>query len=226
MDPKQIAALAAALGLPADTSAEMLVAHAKTLADQAQAIAPAHAAMAKRLGLPETAAPDALKLAVDGCMDAVADVAKALGMTGPALPVTLAVHAKQLLADKQGQAQAAAPDPTKYVPVEQLRAVNDRLGALEGNLAKDKATAAVEAAMAAGKVVPATKDWALAYASKDLEAFSALMKVAPVIVKPGREGPAGQTPPATGELGEEDLAVCSRLGITAEDLKQHQKEGA
>lgn len=225
MDPKQIAALAAALGLPADTPADQLVAHAKGLADQVKAIAPTHAAMARRLGLAEDAAPETVGQAVTACLDAMDATAKELGLPGrPIKPEALAAHAKELLAT-HGQAETTAPDPTKYVPVEQLRAVNDRLGALEGSLAKDAATKAVDAAMAAGKVVPATKNWALAYASKAPEEFAALMHVAPVIVKPGREGPAGVTPPATGELGEEDLAVCSRLGIAPDEFKK-QQEGA
>jgi len=228
MDLKQFCtALAAALGLPADTPPDSLLAKAKGLVGKGKT----PAAMAKRLGLAEDAAPETVEQAVTACLDAMDATAKVLGLPGrPIKPEALAAHAKELLATHGQALTTDAPDPTKYVPVEQLRAVNDRLGALETKMAGDAATKAVEAAMAAGKVVPATKEWALAYASKNLPEFEALMKVAPVIVKPGREGPAGQSPPASGELGEEDLAVCSQLGLSHDAYKKQQqqlhKEGA
>lgn len=225
MDPKLLAALIAALGLPAETSAEQLVAHAKTLATRDTATGQILAAMAKSLGLAVTATPEAVQVAVADILAATNETAQVLGLSGPTKPAFLAAHAKELLAAKEGQARTAAPDPTRYVPMEQFRAVNDRLGAIETRLAGDTATRAVDAAMAAGKVVPATRDWALAYASKDLAGFEGFVKTAPAVVKPGT-AQAGQPPAADGELGEEELAVCSRLGLTPEAFKKQQKEGA
>lgn len=224
MDPKLLAALIAALGLPAETSAEQLVAHAKGLAAKAQTDGAKLTAMARSLGLPPTATIDAIEGCVAGTMNSIAETAKVLGLAEAPLPEALAAHAREALSTRQ--TQAAGPDPTKYVPMEQFRAVNDRLGAIETRLAGDTATRAVDAAMAAGKVIPATKDWALAYASKDLAGFEAFAKTAPAIVKPGRQASAGQPPAADGELGEEELAVCSRLGLTPEAFKKQQKEGA
>ena len=58
MDPKQILSdLAAALGMPPDTSQDKLLARAKSLAAKAKA----PAAMAKRLGLADEAGPDAIE---------------------------------------------------------------------------------------------------------------------------------------------------------------------
>jgi len=226
MDPKLLAALIAALGLPAETTAEQLVAHAKGLAVKARTEGTHLAVMAKRLGLGTEAGADVVFKSMADCLDAVDETAQALGLSGPTKPAFLAAHAKELLAAKEGQARTAGPDPTKFVPIEQFRAVNDRLGAIETRLAGDTATRAVDAAMAAGKVIPATKDWALAYASKDLAGFEAFAKTAPAIVKPGRQAPAGQPPVADGELGEEELAVCSRLGLSPEEFKKlSKKEG-
>jgi phage I-like protein len=220
MDPKLLAALAAALGLPADIAAEQLVAHAKNVAARDTATGQILAAMAKSLGLAVTAAPEAVQTAVADILAATNETAQILGVAGPVKPAQLAAHARELFRAKQGQADTA--DPAKYVPMEQFRAVADRLGALESGLATDKATAAVEAAMAAGKITPKTKEWALAYASKDPAGFVSLMAVAPVIVKPGREV-QGQPPAAGGELGEEELAVCSRMGLTPEEYKRHRE---
>ena len=224
MDPKLLAALIAALGLPAETTAEQLVAHAKGLAAKARTDGAKLTAMARSLGLPPTATIDAIEGCVAGTMDSIAETAKVLGLAEAPLPEALAAHAREALSTRQSQ--TAGPDPARFVPIEQFRAVNDRLGAIETRLAGDTATRAVDAAMAAGKVIPATKDWALAYASKDLAGFEAFAKTAPVIVKPGRQAPAGQPPVADGELDEAALAVCSRLGLTPEAFKKQQKEGA
>lgn len=227
MDLKQfLATLAPVLGLPADVTAEQLAAHAKSLVERDKATGVVLVGMSKRLGLPETATPQVIETAVADTLAAVNETAQALGLSSPTRPAFLAVNAKDMLAVKLGQAQTAGTDPAKYVPMEQHQAVASRLSALETSLATDKATAAVEAAMAAGKVTPAGKDWALDYASKDLAGFEAYVAVAPAIVAPGQHGPGGTPPTVAGQLGEADLAVCSRLGISPETYKQHlQKEG-
>ncbi|UJX43043.1 phage protease [Desulfovibrio sp. JY] len=212
-----IAALAAAYGLKPDTTAEGIV-------TCAQGEAKSLAAMAKRLGLPETAMAYEADKALADVLAAVEETAKAMGMSDPVKPAQLAACARDVLA-KRGQPDAS-PDPTKWAPVSELQAVASRLAALENSQAKDKAVEAVEAAMKAGKVTPGNKDWALAYASKDLEGFKAFAAVAPSIVKPGQEGPHGQPPAADGQLGEIDLAVCSRLGLDPEAFKKSlKKEG-
>lgn len=225
MDPKLFAALLAALGLPADTSAEQLVAHAKELAGRDNGAGGRKVvAMARSLGLPPTATLDAIKGCLDAVMASVGETAKALGLPADTDPLFLADHAKTLAANK---GQTTDPDPTKWAPVSELQAMASRLKALEDGQAQEKATEAVEAAMTAGKVTPKNKEWALGYASKDLEGFKAFVEGAPVIVKPGQEGPGGQPPAAVGQLGDVDLAVCSRMGLDPEEFKKHrEQEGA
>jgi len=215
-----IAALAAVYGLKPDTPAEGLVHHAKS---EAKSLA----AMAKRLGLPETALGEEADAALADVLAAVNETAQVLGVSGPVKPAQLAANAKELVAAKRGQEETASPDPTKWAPVSELQAVSSRLAALENSQAKDKALDAVEAAMKAGKVTPKNKGWAISYASKDPEGFKTYVEGAPVIVKPGPEGPHGQPPAADGQLGEIDLAVCSRLGLDPEAFKKSlKKEGA
>jgi phage I-like protein len=217
MDLKQ---LIAALGLPADTTVDKVLAAVKALAADSAKTRAAHSAMAKRLGLPEDATIVVLEQGVAGCLDAIDETAKALGLNGSIKPPQLAAHAKELAA-KEGQARTAVTDPTKYVPMEQFQAVASRLRTLEDSQATEKATSVVEAAMKGGKITPATKDWAIAYASKDLAGFEAFVAAAPEIVKSGQGGPHGQPPAAAGQLGEEALAVCSQLGIATEDFKRN-----
>ena len=215
MDLKQ---LIAALGLPADATADKVIAAVKALAADGAKSRAAHSAMAKRLGLPEDATIVDLEQGVHGCLDAIDETAKALGVTDPVNPAQLAACAKAL-ATKQGQ--TAGPDPTKHVPMEQFQAVASRLKALEDSQIKDKAAAAVAEAMQAGKVIPSTKEWAMAYASQDPTGFAAYVAAMPAIVIPGQEGPNGPPPAGPGQMDEAALAVCSQLGIPAEDYKRN-----
>lgn len=227
MDPKLFAALLATLGLPADAKAEQIVAHAKALVEDGRATREVLAVMAKDMRLPENASPKDVSAAwsdfsrnVDELFGAVAELT---GLSPS--DRRLSAHAKELLG-KRGQAATADPDPTKWAPVSELQAVASRLKALEDGQAQEKATEAVEAAMKAGKVTPKNKKWALGYASKDLEGFNAFVEGAPVIVKPGQEGPGGQPPAADGQLGDVDLAVCSRMGLDPEEFKKHRQQEA
>ncbi|WP_428568709.1 MAG: phage protease [Solidesulfovibrio sp. DCME] len=218
MDPKQFAALLAALGLPADTKPEQLAAHAKTLADLARETGQTLAVMAKRLGLPEDAKVIVIDQALAGCLEAVNETAQALGETGPVPPARLAACAKALMTQR---GQGAGPDPAKFVPTEQFQAVASRLKALEDAQATEKATTAVAAAMEAGKVIPSTKEWAMDYASRDPAGFAAYVAAMPAIVNPGQEGPGGRPPATAGQIDEAGLAVCSQLGLSAEDYKRN-----
>ena len=229
MDPKLFAALLVALGLPADTKAEQLVAHAKGLFEDGKVIREVLAAMAKDMRLPDNASPKDVSTAWGdfsrNANELFGVVAELVGLSPS--DNRLSAHAKELLGKRGQQGTAAAnPDPSQYVPMSEFRSVSSRLKALEDGQTKDKATEAVEAAMKAGKVTPKNKDWALGYASKDLEGFKAFVEGAPVIVTPGQHGPGYAPPAAAGQLGEADLAVCSRMGLDPEEYKKHlPKEG-
>ena len=226
MDLKQfLATLAPALGLPADVTAEQLAAHAKSLAERDKATGVVLVGMSKRLGLSETATPQVIDTAVADALAAVNETAHALGLTGTVKPAQLAACAKDLVGANKGQQQTSL-DPTKHVPMSEFVAVSSRLKALEDSLVQDKATEAVEAAMKAGKITPGNRDWALAYASKDAAGFAAFVTAAPAVVTPGQHGPGYAPPAAAGQLGEADLAVCSRMGLDPEEYKKHlPKEG-
>ena len=87
-----------------------------------------------------------------------------------------------------------------------------------------QSAAAVATAKAEGKLSPALEAWAKDYASKDLAGFVSWASQAPQIIKPsGGAGGSGAAPgnPGNGvELTADELAVCSQLGITAEDFKK------
>jgi phage I-like protein len=100
--------------------------------------------------------------------------------------------------------------------------VADQLATLQAEVARRDAEAAVEAAMSARKVSPGMKDWALAYASRDLEGFKAFVAAAPEIV------PASETKRSAHTvngviLTDEDRLAARLLGMT-EEAFAHAKQ--
>lgn len=105
-----------------------------------------------------------------------------------------------------------APDPSKFVPMAEFQKVAGRLGKVEDAAAQSAAEAAVAEAITAGKLAPASRDWALGYAAQDLEGFRKFAEAAPAILdpkgglKPGLDGPEGG-------LTAAEVEVCKGLGL-------------
>lgn len=156
----------------------------------------------------------------DADMTDLKTLAEALGAAPDADAQTLVAHAKSLR-----EAAARQPDPAQWVPIAQHRAVADELAKLQSAIAAEKAEAAVREAMSAGKLAPAMKDWALAYAGKDPEGFAAWCAAAPVIVAP--DASAHRVAPNAGTaaeaLTEEDRIACQLLGMSEADFAAHKK---
>lgn len=108
-------------------------------------------------------------------------------------------------------------DPTEYVPASMFRNVQKELKELRHATGEDKAVAAVNAAMASGKVAPGQKAWAMAYAKSNLDEFNQFVETAPVIVASG-EADETKKQAAGGKSGlsETEMAVCSQLGLSPE----------
>lgn len=95
--------------------------------------------------------------------------------------------------------------------------------ALKNDLAARDARDAVSAAIAKGKVIPAQKDWALDYATKDPDGFAQYVAKAPQAV-PVDKLPGKTEIVQTGELTQTDLAVAGQMDLDPEDLKKYGLE--
>lgn len=122
---------------------------------------------------------------------------------------------------------AAVPDVAKYAPIATLSAVQGELAAANTKLAAltaEKQTAEVDAvvaeALTAGKLTPATKDWATGLGKSDLAALKAFIAAAPVVIKPGetQSGGQGGTGNGTAALSADQLKVCAQLAISPDDF--------
>ncbi len=205
---EQLKRILAKLGLTADsepTAAEADAALARI--DPAPAID--LAALATPLGLASTAkAADILAAAKARW----AELTTALGLAATAT-------AAEVLAAAQAARAGGAPDPTAFVPRAEFDRVATRLNTLEAERTGERATAAVDDAIKAGKLAPAQRDWALGSAKANLEAFQSFVAGAPVIVTPAALAAAPAGDPGAA-LTAEELAVCKSLGLTEEAFKQ------
>lgn len=166
------------------------------------------------------------------------ELLKALGLAETATEAEALAALNAVKSAHQGEVAAlkgAAPDPAKYVEVAVLTGVRNELATATTELAAlkaEKAQAEVDKViadgLAAGKLTPATEPHARKLAG-DLAALKGFIDAQPVVVAPGSQT-GGRTPgagAADGKLSETDLAVCSQLGISAEDfLKSRTAEAA
>jgi len=169
-------------------------------------------AILQALGLPEDATQEQAMAKIGeltGAATALASATSVLGLTAGADGAAIASAITNI---------KAANDPAKFVPIEQLKHVNDRLAAIEG----DKHEAAVASAIAAGKLAPSLKGWAMDPANRT--AFASFIETAPVILAPGSSG-GGKVDPKSDVLTDEERAIASSLGLSPDQFLQARKDG-
>lgn len=129
------------------------------------------------------------------------------------------------LTQEVAAAKAKVTDPGKFVSIETHNATVTELAALKkANETRDVGEA-VAAAVAEGRLPTGESDWAKSFAATHgLAALKESLGKRPVIAAL-RQTQTGGKPPAggagkEGELSEEQLAVCTRMGIKPEDFKK------
>lgn len=134
---------------------------------------------------------------------------------GDSQVAVLDVYAK--LAEKEQSvaaltAQVGKPDPAKFVPVEQVVALQADFNALKTSVEADKKEALITAALSQGKLAPALKDWAQ---SLSVEALSAYLEKAPAMAALSGEPQAKADPDQNVvALSAEQQATAKMLGIS------------
>ncbi|MEP2705223.1 MAG: phage protease [Roseibium sp.] len=120
--------------------------------------------------------------------------------------------------------ETSAPDPAKFVPIEQVTALQADLRSLTDQVHGDKAELNVTDAIEAGKLAPSLKDWGLALATKDIGQFETFIAKAPSLTA----AQLGDTPKSQGdgELTDSDLQVMSQMGLSRDDMIAAKTEDA
>lgn len=122
--------------------------------------------------------------------------------------------------------KAQAPDPAKFVPVETMQSLQTQVASLTARLNEGEVADTVEAALSAGKLLPAQKEWATELGKTNLAALKSYVEQTPAIAALGgmqsdAANPGGKNPnPSTGA----EQAVMKALGLTAEVFATGKQE--
>lgn len=138
----------------------------------------------------------------------------------------LDVYAK--LAEKEQSVAALStqvgnPDPAKFVPVDQVVALQADFNALKTSVEADKKEALITTALSQGKLAPALKEWA---ESLPVEALSTYLEKAPAMAALSGEPQAkGYPEQKVAALSAAEQAAARALGMTeAEFMAEHKEQ--
>jgi phage I-like protein len=146
---------------------------------------------------------------------------------------------KEATADStvEERARGTEPDRAHYVAIEHFQKTARELTQLRAQRLREKGELAVEAAMRAGKIVPAQREWAIEYCSMDPRGFEHFVARQPALRLGQLEldgvptragiGKRGVNPEAIAGVGDEELeaietAICARLGLRASDYARRK----
>lgn len=176
-------------------------------------------AIAKLLGLPETATEADITGAITASREAIAvaaglDKATSFAAIGTAVAAFVADAGRVAVAAglKAGArtdeviAAMANPGEGAWVPKSSFDKLSADFDTFRGTVSKDKVDQVVAAAIEAGKVAPAQKDWATQYATRDLADFEKFVAAAPVLT--GTQLGAGGNPEG-GDDQDDPLAISA-----------------
>jgi phage I-like protein len=122
-----------------------------------------------------------------------------------------------------------AHDPAHYVAIAEFERALTELNALKADRARERAAHTVEDAIRAGKIVPAQREWAIAYCAADARGFQAFAAKQPSILGEnlGENLRLSGQPPAAGRadigLNAAELAICAQLGLKHSEFVRRKR---
>lgn len=153
----------------------------------------------------------------------VSAIAAAAGVDGANLS-DLTALAAGVAALKATSQNPEKPDPAQYVPIAAVAAMQADLQTLKEGLGKDKALAAVDAAIKEGRLPPAMRGWGMELAEKDLASFEAFAAGAPSLTKAQLGTDAGKPGAGAEALSAQEALICKQMGLTTEAYLASKKE--
>ncbi|WP_153769235.1 phage protease [Labrenzia sp. CE80] len=156
------------------------------------------------LGLSEDAGEGEALASITSLVNGLSAIAVAAGLDKTADATVVAASVADLAnAAKASKADPGKPDPAKFVPIEQVTALQADLKSLSDSIQADNAEELVAAAIEAGKLAPALKDWGLELAKADLKQFEAFTANAPALT--------------VAQLGSQKQADAGLAGMSERD---------
>lgn len=181
------------------------------------------AKLAELLGLAATATDEEVLAALKAKLEAPAPDAAAMS----ALAVAAGLDKSAKLSDITAAVAtltAKAPDKTGGdEPPAWAKKLEERIDALAGATAKDKATALVDGAISDGRigVKPNRERW-LKLAEEDFEGTRAMLAATPKLADGNRVVPPEEKPGGVAGLTEDELAVAKLTGVSPEDFTKQK----
>lgn len=193
---------------------------------QEPSVNPLLKAILEALGLPETTTETAACAALSAVgpiatLKAQADAAR----QALALPADASADAVVTACTSLRTAAApAAPDPAKYVPVAVVDELRTNIAVLTARQRDIDIDDQVKPALADGRLLPAQEVWARDLGKTNLAALTAYLATAQPIAALSGPQTGGKPPAASGagqgtQLSAAELAVCSAMGITADQYR-------
>lgn len=121
--------------------------------------------------------------------------------------------------------KTAAPGTDKAT-LEAMTALQAQVAALTAANTERTVTETVDGAIAAKKLLPAMRDWALNLGKSNLASLQAFIKDAPAVALDGQAGPGGQGGGNTAALSAEGLRIATNFGIPPEAWKKEVERRA
>jgi phage I-like protein len=186
----------------------------------------------------EAGAPDAAEGGAGMQMNELLATLREILALGDEATAEEIVEAAQGLMDAQGGNATTVKGPAGTDPADRMQAVTvehyqkaaRELSVLRAERAREAGERAVEAAMRAGKIVPAQRQWAIEYCTADAEGFRQFIARQPALTlgalelerdprrcRTNRAGGEGLGGDSTEELTSVEVTICSRLGLRATD---------
>lgn len=147
----------------------------------------------------------------------------------------LALQALNAMQSKAAtNSQAGSVDLTAYAPRADLQLMETRalnaetqLKTLRESDLKQRAEAAVDAAVKDRKIAPASKDAYIAMCASEegLKNFEAVVKATPALIPENPEGPKGNPPAGEAALNAEELAIAKSAGYSEAEWKKVKEAG-
>lgn len=169
-----------------------------------------------------------LEVPMEGLGSALAEM---LGLDSGAGAAEIIAEVRALLASRPATAAAREADPARFVPIAEYERTSAELNRLRAAQARERAEQEVGAAMRAGKIAPAQREWAIAYYQADAEAFRGFVARQPPLVTAGLAASdcagsqieMGRPPHAAAHaLTRTEAAICARLGIEPQDYARRK----
>jgi phage I-like protein len=150
-----------------------------------------------------------------------------LGLDSEAPSTDVLAKIRELRAASEESANATSAhqhDPGHYVAIAEYERALTELNSLKAERVRERATHTVEDAIRAGKIVPAQREWAIAYCAADSRAFASFAAKQPSIL--GADSGISGEPPTErriGTLNASEQIICSQLGLKHFEFIQRKR---